>query len=628
MKKIISLFFVVLSVCSCLCFPVFGASDERPLDSTTIEEDFKSCNLDIEQYLENEAHRNEHHIVTAREYGYTKRGRDYSLYLYVYVDESKNIDYSLDFTPEIEVVLASSFDDVGNPVTYTTKYAKLIDVTEDGYFHKFRIDLFADGKEEYEDGRLYYVSDVNIRLDDWSWVNGSLTRNIIDELCIEDVNRAFYFTGSESSGLSLNGSQDKVIDLDVHPTIYRTVSSDKGTYYQYDVFSVYFSIPNIYLEKYDYLRGISYKYYEAMWNAMVTDDKQHDGKIYIELQEMVDKDFSGNYNGDYDSIYVNYSHGNMSPGIWDAADIVINPYPFKNATIFDTKLSKFVNLFKVQDYKSEDWYISGSNVSGFLDTAETPENYGWNYKTTTLDDTFDINGYYSGGAHAFEKWWRDLTNNNRFDRPETNLQNVAPIVKIDDAFFENYDISRSTWCDTSLVHEDEAADFKAYYETSKANDETMYLLRFAVRNYYAAPAVVEKHNWTDPMDEHAVYAQGTGFKNFNVISLTFRKGANDFLVLVNSEPQDIVSGVTPPVEPNPIIKPPSFNIDFPDLSGAFQKIGIILGVIALLVVILIVSKPIGALLGLIPKRKEREKDRVEIVVKTDNSNTERKKQKK
>ncbi len=614
MKKIMSLFLVVLSVCSCLCFPVFGLDYERPLDSTTIEEDFKSCNLDIEQYLDNEAYRNEHHLVTAREYGYTKKGCEYSLYLYVYIDESKNIDYSLDSyisTPLMEITLASSFDDDGNPVTYTTEGGELIDVTEDGRFHKFRIDLFADGDEEYEDGRLYYISEINIRVD--SRVNGVFTSSIIDEVCIEDVNRAFYFTGREGASLSLNDSYDKVIDLDVYPTIYRTVSSDKGAYYQYDVFSVYFSIPAEYTEKYDYLRGISYKYYEAMWNAMVTDEKQHDGKIYTELQAMLGKDFSGDYDKNYDSIYVNYSFDTFSISY---ADFTINAVHGLGTEIYRTELPKFVNLFKVSDYTSKDYFISGDNVTGFLDTAETSGNYGWNYKTTTLDDTFDINGYFSNGAHSVEKWWRDLFNSERFDRPETELQNVSPIVMINDSFFEGSNIDLALWCNENLINEDDFSAFKSYYQTSKANGETMYLFRFALRDYYAAPAVVELHNISDPMDEHAVYAQGTGFKDFNIISLTYRKGVQDFIVLVNNAPQDIVSGITPPVDPNPIIKNPDFSV----FSDVFKKIGLILGAIVVLTVITTVMR-------ILPERKKKGKDPVEFVSKTENALSKKEKKK-
>lgn len=626
MKKIISLFLVVVSVCSSLCFPVFGASNKRPLDSTTIEEDFKSSNLDIEQYLDNEAHRNVHHIVTAREYGYTENGA-YSLYVYVYVSPSELIDYSGTEYFDTVITLATSFDDDGNPVSFDDYRPTLIDYTDDGIFHKFRIDLSASGKEKYEDGRLYYISSLTMKPVDNS-LDGSGSVDVWEKtISMKDINRAFYFTGREGTNLALDGAQDKVIDLDVYPTIYRTVSNENGEkYYQHDIFSVYFSIPNVYLDKYATLRGISYSYFEAMWNAMVTDGKQHDGKIYTELEAMEDKDFSGSYNSDYDGIYVDFRsvvYEPMAPVLYNCSYYINGEKSYSGI-----KLDKFVNLFKVQDYTSEDWFISGKDVAGFLETAENAQNYGWNYVTTTVDEKFNLGSYFSGGENDFEKFLRGIFGNDRFNRPETVLENEPRIVKIDESFFEGYDISLSAWCDTSLVHENEAADFKAYYEQSKANNETVYLLRFAIRDYYAAPAVVEKHNWTDPMDVHAVYAQGTGFQDFRVISLTFRKGANDFLVLVNNDPQDIVSGVTPPVERDPIIPLPDINIDIPDFSGAFQKIGIILGVIALLVVILIVSKPIGALLGLIPKRKEREKDRVEIVVKTENAHSRKEKRKK
>ena len=120
------------------------------------------------------------------------------------------------------------------------------------------------------------------------------------------------------------------------------------------------------------------------------------------------------------------------------------------------------------------------------------------------------------------------------------------------------------------------------------------MFRFAVRDYYSRPCAVVEQDFFELIDENGFYARGSAFNDFNVISLTFRKGNQDFVVLVNNDPIDINGGIT---GPNDTLGEDIYEelVDFGDLIFNPDKdkgnpLAIILASIFVLIVVIFISK--------------------------------------
>ena len=84
MKRFLCLFISVITILSCMWIPTFAAG--KTLDTTSVEQDLESINLDVDRYIEN-LNGAKTALVLTRESGYTEGGIA-SLYIYIYVSDS------------------------------------------------------------------------------------------------------------------------------------------------------------------------------------------------------------------------------------------------------------------------------------------------------------------------------------------------------------------------------------------------------------------------------------------------------------------------------------------------------------------------------------------------------------
>ena len=217
------------------------------------------------------------------------------------------------------------------------------------------------------------------------------------------------------------------------------------------------------------------------------------------------------------------------------------------------RVEKLLNVYKVDDHDDDDIYIPPSEIKNFFDYDEKGQPSSYVVKTTSLDEKFDINSF-SGNNPDFQKkfdaWLYGIDTD-----AETQMKGVDPIVKLDDAFFDGVDdyggliTSTASWRSEHLVNKKDVKDLYNYYQNAKSNNETVYILRFAVRDYYAAGCDIwANKGWTESIttdNSDGEYCQGTAFNDFYIISLTYRKGTEEFIIRVDDEPQDINGGLTP-----------------------------------------------------------------------------------
>lgn len=541
--------------------PTFAAG--KTLDTTSVEQDLESINLDVDRYIEN-LNGAKTALVLTRESGYTEGGIA-SLYIYIYVSDfayNTSAAYSDKLVFDLlKIKLASKIDENGRPISYIETFANYVSRSEDRHFYKFRIDGLSGF--EWEKGRLYYIDSYSIapsKIPDFGYVDssgqyGSDLETLQNETRQSEVTRrGYYFTGTEKRGtLGCDALQDTIIDLETKNTVYRTVSSDKGEDYQYDIFSVYFAVPNYYLEKYDYLNAITYKYYEQLYNAVVTDKEEE----YEAVQKMLGVDFSGDFKTGYGEIYAGVYNANdyYYPG-GDSVDLAckyrINGTTYKGDLIQGEKVSHILNVYSVEDHNDDDIFINPYEITNFFNYDEKGNPSKWVVKTTSLNDKFNVNSFSGNDPSSITKFYAWLYGYN--EGYETQLNNVDPIVKLDDEFFNGLVAASPSdvWCSDHLVNKRDAKTLKSYYDSAKLKDETVYILRFAVRDYYAPGCDIwsgtKAFESIDRTNSDGFYVLATGFNDFNIISLTYRKGTQDFVVLVNDEPQDINGGITEPTD--------------------------------------------------------------------------------
>lgn len=189
----------------------------------------------------------------------------------------------------------------------------------------------------------------------------------------------------------------------------------------------------------------------------------------------------------------------------------------------------------------------------FSNDVDEGRTYGEQEHTFYADEPFDLltfNGTASGWEQfllGWQQFWSFGKPN--YDWGSGNVT-VDPIKRVSDSDFSG---TEEVNADNLLVHDLDYGEFKAYYDAHK--NDAVYLLRFAVTDYYAAQAtVVTDAEWWNPgswgtgtLDNSSTYmARETVFLDFEIIELTFNKDGNLTVLPAVMSPIDIISGIDPP----------------------------------------------------------------------------------
>ena len=166
------------------------------------------------------------------------------------------------------------------------------------------------------------------------------------------------------------------------------------------------------------------------------------------------------------------------------------------------------------------------------------------------EDAFDFNKYEPDIKGLWQLW------DYLFKDDQAVLQDVAPIVAISSKDLSGTAESVS---ERLLVGETDVSDIKTYVANAEANDQTVFLFRFACTDYYSEEVNVYKYenHWADGVPfnhtfnniglmDCAYVAQENVFLNFDIIQLTFNKDGTYTVIPVVASPIDIIPSVTPP----------------------------------------------------------------------------------
>ena len=552
------------------------AAEYTAYDRTAIEDDLRG--VDISAYPADENGR--HFLlddVGFMEYGYSESAfivdNYFGIYLYVYNPTEREVSTRAGANV---VNMATEYDAEGEPTNYENVPLTVLDCTENHRFYKFRI---TDSSAIYTRANLYARAHDGVRRYDVAGIqlwflgeNGTENDNAEDE----SVARTYACTGYAAgcgpdadveSSLNIHEERLTVVELDVGQTYWRSDSiNQNGANHYNQINSVYFAIPEEAVVKYGDLWGVTCRWDERRTSpVLVTNDPELEStfKKWIGQKEGITDRFavydtySGSIGGGMPSSAWGWGYGyrvNEETGkVNDVGGVAITGDDTPPGWVFGSNESTILNA-KISSEDMLAW-ASEHEFAEFLFSNDVDEGrtYGEQEHTFYADEPFDLltfNGTASGWEQfllGWQQFWSFGKPN--YDWGSGNVT-VDPIKRVSDSDFSG---TEEVNADNLLVHDLDYGEFKAYYDAHK--NDAVYLLRFAVTDYYAAQAtVVTDAEWWNPgswgtgtLDNSSTYmARETVFLDFEIIELTFNKDGNLTVLPAVMSPIDIISGIDPP----------------------------------------------------------------------------------
>lgn len=523
---------------------------------------------------------------------FAEKQNEYGLYVYVY--NPKGLQFVLDSNSN-KIQFATTIDSDAQYNKYGLIYLNKSEKSDYyGLFYKFKVKLSESEKQSIlndlnSTNRYYKVSGIELFT---SGGNNAFESKVA--LTYKYSGYAKGFGSDENAESTLACSTDTLETIGLQPlhTFWRSKSSNKGVYYQDQVDTVYFAVPNSFLRKYGKLQKIKAEWYEYKTKDIVV---TCDSESYSEIIKYIGKpsyDDKGNDLLEMDTFYGYSDHpveGSAPYGVdwawhvprsleWNLDRFVVEDYVNTLYYLFFSSDLSGYDPYARYTYGSNTWqnplsyYIKGydktydsgtlpiknNSISADLFEADIDESRkidneygkiqnGYSYYDFDCDaDLFDLQSY-KPGDHSFSEninmygFWDALWGN--YDNTGADYSGQSPILALNDSLLSgtNEEIS-----DNLLVNYNDVDLLKNYYTSAKNNDETVFLFRFAVTDYYSEPIDIYNGKKRCLSSDLAYRCKQNVFFDFDIIQLTFSKDGVLTIIPVVMSPIDIINPFTPP----------------------------------------------------------------------------------
>ncbi|MCD7729843.1 MAG: hypothetical protein LUI60_08075 [Clostridia bacterium] len=466
----------------------------------------------------------------------------------------------------------------------------------EGLFYKFKVTLTDSQRTSIlltldSSSRVYTVSGIELA------VNGTITEYAVGATYIYTGYSLGYGSSAatESTLTCTVDGFDRYLNLDVTHTTYRP----NGDYYngeQSQLDSVFFTIPNEYLELYGELTNVACEWYEYITQPMLVTE---DASFYNAVNGLYGRTMS-NLSSSYYYMFgmhgitnstffkksasariasnLEYEDGaSYSWGLGNSATIDLDLWFYNFAGAFYTSGESYDSysvssediLAKLQSYSKRlgDTSVCGKYAAALFDSDYT----GAGYSGVVDVNVSDVQVLYSN--YVTKSWWQKMFGGYDVSTEYDTVQALVSFSEndIESAYagthylFSDLDgLDDAAISELYLIGEGDVESFKTACSEAKANDETVVLMRFASSTYYSAPctqamcssSVSDPHltlvkdtstQWGDG-DYSAYVFQETVYLNFDIISLTFTSDGQETVIPVVMSPIDLAGGSTPPLE--------------------------------------------------------------------------------
>lgn len=521
-------------------------------DETSILDDFDSS-IDVNQYL------NVEHVTLIDFYEYVYGSDSYDLYLYIAIPNDIYINYYSNLN-KISLSVGD-FD-------YFKYNLEILDIYDN--IVKFKIDFSKSEKDDLiskiisSSDREYKISSIELL------ETGNV--NVTDFKIGGEFIYSGYAKGindNDVSTLKREYVEIETLDLNVNQTYYRFNTSIDAPLYGYNektqIDSVYFSIPDYYLEKYGEVSNIQVEYYEYRTSPILVlrDDIYETFKNYvgIDIDDITNPGYaicyySPNTTGQL-AYYTYYERNQVLNNVKGNYPFYYSPYItwlFKGGS--DGKGEISGDEIKDYLYSYDKSYFEGSNYKGLsndLINGTVDENHKRGYNLVNISSEDNENLLVFSG-NAWERFFTSWFNNVEIELPL--IEKIENVNSVDDLY----------------INEDDVDDFKDYVNNARNLDETTYLFRFSSSNYYSQEIYDKKYSDILFEGVDGYLASETIYLDFDIISLTFERNGMNTIIPAISNPIDVIAGIIPP-----------------DTSNIFESLGsllkIIMGIVTIILLI-------------------------------------------
>ena len=213
------------------------------------------------------------------------------------------------------------------------------------------------------------------------------------------------------------------------------------------------------------------------------------------------------------------------------------------------------HAFKVNDLKDE-YYIStfsdyyDTDGDGYGDVRASLSSavdkgaiLGQQTHTFTMESILEIDNRWEG---YWDRWFDVSSWGSKLKDIEDTVQPFHYLKPEDMAGFSRTKVNEELY-----IGEEYWSDFYDTYIKAKQNGDQVVLFRFAVRDYYSAPAqYIDGDTYTfQSNDGMCALSYGTCFKDFDIIKLSFSKDGDTYVFNVDADPITFLPGVYDPDGP-------------------------------------------------------------------------------
>lgn len=499
-------------------------------------------------------------IIEFMEYCYSENdffNDKFGLYLYVYSDNAP-------FRNSCYLNIAVEYDLSETPKQYQNVSLEFIDSNDN--FHKFKVnDNFYFSLSKIRERQQAYN---HRRYDIAGFQHGS----VFDK----GIGKTYIFTGymgecenplDNTSSLRCRVETLDTISLDVHPTVWRPDGNDGTNEYTQDsLHSVYFAIPNRYLDNYGSLYGVHAQWLSALlkpmlcigdkdiFNAVKDYAGQSDWSslnicFAINLVKRTGGQGDNSYSKDYSLNFPNalgsfpvYGNNASYFNSFGAPYMVFPTDKFETdrADNYAVPSSSILNQMKEYSENSDGNLVNKKYNEALFASIDNE----WTNKTIYADESYtDLRDF-----RLDENFWNRLWGDDYIEHKTYDIEAIKRVSALSG--------NQSADCDDYYINPSDYADFKTYCETAKKDNCTVYLFRYKTSKYVSAESEVyiKTESWlsgenVSPLSSNAYFFQEYVDLDFEIIDLTFKDSDDNLTVLpVISTPVDNVGGSTPPID--------------------------------------------------------------------------------
>ncbi len=543
----------------------YAAENAVKFDETDVMEDLQSMDgFSLAKYPYYESAKPEMRVIDFVEYCYDFRANmrdNYGLYLYVYNPNAQNI---VTDSEKNKVQIAVAYDsepitEKSNALTYEKFDLQFCSMSEGAginkLFYKFKVvdHESADGKTIAERvnsmDRRYDISGIELLTEG----NSNATEY--------GVATSYHFTGfavgygEGGEGTTLTRNSLETISLELHSTTYRfPYINQNGPGHQNQLDSVYFAVPKEFNENYGELYRVKCCWDEQKTAPVIVTNKQ---EVYEDVAAHLNTDGSGAKYGVFDNFTIQdvmggagslrYADWAFNKNVGGSSLLVISPDTPYVGYVFKSDKSN-VKDTEITSAQMKDWIKGHGNASYlFSDSVDEGRTKGYQEHTFTADEPFDMLTF-NQTASGWDKFclnWEAFWTGKSWDFGPEQQDPVEPIRLIKDSDFTGTDV---TDAGKLYVHSGDFDEFENFYNANKST-KNVFLLRFAVTDYYSNMADVWDGGFFSSRDDESTYiARETIFLDFDIIELTFLRDTTETIIPVVASPIDVVGGIEAPIE--------------------------------------------------------------------------------